>query len=260
MMRGADNLEGGARESLRVAFPSFDADRRQWLPGPMGRRTIAILAAVAVGLYAAWAFAPDLRTIVAAVEWMREAGPLGDLAFAVFFAFGTLVLFPASWNTGAAGFLYGPIMGALITLLYATTFSSAAFLLGRTVLRHRVEERIADNPRYRALDRAVAERGLVFVILIRLSPVSPFNPLNYLFSATCVRFRDFVLGTLIGGILPAIVWSRVGASVVDLTSLLSGEATGPGWVQTLGIVLTIGVTIPITLIARNAVRRALAET
>lgn len=225
----------------------------------MRLRTVAITAVAFAGCAVLWQLLPDLQTIVSAVEWMRDAGPLGDAAFVAFYAVGTLLLFPASWNTGAAGFLYGPFWGALITLLYSTFFSSIAFLLGRTLLRHRVERRLMHHPRYAAIDHAVAERGLPFVILIRISPISPFNPLNYIFSATRVTFRDFVLGTLIGGILPAVVWSRVGASVVDLTALLAGEATGPGWLQAAGAVVTLGVTIPITILARNAVRDALGS-
>lgn len=200
---------------------------------------------------------PELQRFVEAVEWMRTAGPLGDAAFFAFYGIGTLLLVPASWNTGAAGFLYGPFLGAAITSLYSTLFAAIAFLLGRTVLRHRVERRIATNPRYAALDQAIGERGLPMVVLIRLSPVSPFNPLHYILSASCVSFRDFVLGTWIGGLLPAVIWSRVGASVSDLGALLSGENTGPAWFPILGIVLTLALTVPITLLARNALRDAL---
>jgi uncharacterized membrane protein YdjX (TVP38/TMEM64 family) len=225
----------------------------------MRPRTALLTALSLAVLYGLWTQMPHLETVVSAIEWMRAAGPMGDVAFVAFFGVGTLLLFPASWNTGAAGFLYGPFWGALITLLYSTTFASIAFLLGRTVLRHRVERRLVDYPRYRAIDEAIADRGLPMVILIRLSPVSPFNPLNYVLAATRVRFRDFVLGTFIGGVLPAVVWSRVGAAVVDLTAFLSGEAAGPGWLQGAGLAITVAVTVPITWMTRSALREALAS-
>ncbi|MCA9489506.1 MAG: TVP38/TMEM64 family protein [Alphaproteobacteria bacterium] len=220
------------------------------------RSLLAVGLGVAV-LVGAWSALPDVATVVTAIEWMRDAGPKGDLAFLAFYAVGTVLLFPASWNTGAAGFLYGPFWGALITSLYSTVFAAVAFQLGRTVLRRRVEERLARDARYLALDLAIAERGLPMVVLLRLSPISPFNPMNYLLAATRVRFRDFALGTWLGGLLPAVVWSRVGASVVDLTAFLSGQSTGPGWLQALGLGVTVAITVPITLLARSALREAM---
>ena len=74
----------------------------------------------------------------------------------------------------------------------ATLGASAAFLVARYVARCAIERRIAGNPRFAAIDRAVGREGCKIVFLLRLSPVFPFNLLNYALGLTRVRFLDYL--------------------------------------------------------------------
>ena len=67
--------------------------------------------------------------------------------------------------------------------------------MGRFLARDWVAQRVAQNLRFRAIDQAVADQGFKIVLLTRLSPVFPFNVLNYAFALTQVRFRDYVLAS-----------------------------------------------------------------
>src|SRR5439155_916479 len=73
----------------------------------------------------------------------------------------------------------------------------------RYVARDAVARRIAANPRFAAIDRAVGAEGRKIVFLLRLSPVFPFNLLNYGLGVTRVRFVDFFLASV--GMLPGTV-------------------------------------------------------
>ena len=73
--------------------------------------------------------------------------------------------------------------------------STVAFLLGRYVARRLIERKLATMPRFAAIDRAVSAQGLRIVFLLRLSPIVPFNFLNYALGATRISIKDFVIAS-----------------------------------------------------------------
>ena len=93
----------------------------------------------------------------------------------------------------------------------------------------------------------------------RISPVMPFNVVSYALGVTRVRFRDYLLGTTLGAILPMALYTTIGASVGDLAALLAGEGVGFGWVQVAGVALTVVATVLVTRVARSALAEALAR-
>src|SRR5207245_10520288 len=105
---------------------------------------------------------------------------------------------------------------------------------------------VSKDPRFRALDQAVAEQGFRIVLLMRLSPLFPFILLNYALSLTRVRFRTYVLASALGMLPNIALWSYIGASVetfahVDPAALLSHQSqVGQAW--HLGLTL-VGVIV-----------------
>ena len=187
------------------------------------------------------------------LSWIDQSGLAGDLAFFALYGLTTLSMVPASWSSAAAGYLYGPIVGFFVASLYTTFYAAIAFTLGRSLLQAPLERRLAGHPRLVALDRALCRRGLVVVALLRLAPIVPFNVLTYLFAATRVQRRDFVLGTWLGGLGQALLGSQLGASAPDLAALLSGTG-GPSWLQSAMLVLSLVLLLPLGSVARSMLR------
>ena len=219
----------------------------------MTRRRILIATAIAllVAAFAWWTPSPDLA--MRAIRWVEDAGPVGHAAFAVHYAISSVLGFPASWNTAAAGFLYGPIGGLVIGGLYNTAAAALTFVLGRSILRGIVERRAAESPRMAKLDRAVARSGFRTVLLVRLPPISPFNIVSHLFAASGVGLRAFVIGTFVGHLPHLLLFSQIGASVSDVTEILEG-GDGPDGLRLFALLVTLLVCIPLTAMARNALR------
>ena len=95
--------------------------------------------------------------------------------------------------------------------------------------------------------------------LLRLSPVFPFNLLNYGLGLTRVRFVDYVLASI--GMLPGtVLYVYYGTAIGSVARLAAGErpegGTAGNVILGLGLVATIGVTIFVTRIARRALQRA----
>jgi uncharacterized membrane protein YdjX (TVP38/TMEM64 family) len=197
-------------------------------------------------------------SIAAWLQWMDAQGPVGDALFAVLYLLGTLAMVPASILEGGAGFLYGPVWGVPVAALLGTSSATASFLLGRTLFRGFVERRIAGSPRWAAIDRAVGEDGLRLVLLLRLSPLAPFNALSSGLGGTPVRLRDFVLGTFLGHLFPTIVFVWTGSTVASVLDLVDG-AELPRWGTAIGLVLTLIATVGVSRFAKRAVDQALAQ-
>jgi hypothetical protein len=69
--------------------------------------------------------------------------------------------------------------------------------------QHKIQPLLNRRPKYRKLDRAIAEDGWQVVVLMRLSPIVPFNLQNYALGVTDIPFMQYLTATLIG-IAPGI--------------------------------------------------------
>ncbi len=131
---------------------------------------------LALGLAAVAALVVAVRILPVErwAEWLiakvHGAGAWGVAAFAAAYVIAPLLLIPGSLLTLGSGFLYGRFWGTLLVSPASVLAAAIAFLLGRTALRERVDRWIASDPRLRAIDAAVGEKGFRVVLLLRLSP------------------------------------------------------------------------------------------
>lgn len=224
---------------------------------------IALLAGVVLGLLVA-AQAFDLRQAFRdALAWIAAAGPAGPLVFFGLYVAACVLMLPGSILTLGAGALFGIVNGTLLVSLSSTAGATAAFLVGRFLARGMVARRVAGNPAFAALDEAVAGEGWKIVGLTRLSPVFPFNLLNYAFGLTRVSLRDYVLASWAGmlpGTLLYVYLGSLAGSLAELGAQAAGRARTPAeWVfYGIGLVATAAATVVVTRIARRALARRLS--
>lgn len=227
----------------------------KWLRGAI---VVLLLGSLCIGL-----LLTDLeRHISSLVEWTRGTGVVGVLGFAAAYVGATMLLLPGSVLTLAAGFAYGPSWGLLVVSPVSVVAATAAFLVGRFALRRWVERRFADHPRLDAIDRAIEHGGFKIVFLLRLSPVIPFNVLNYALALTRVRPRDYVLASFLGMLPGTLLYVYLGSLVSNASELFSQRP-----VSTLeqafyfgGLLATIAVTWYVTRLAQRRLRHALGES
>jgi uncharacterized membrane protein YdjX (TVP38/TMEM64 family) len=195
-------------------------------------------------------------------EWVDGLGVWGPIVFIVGYATATVAFVPGSLLTLAAGAIFGLGKGVLFVFIAAVIGSAAAFLLARHFARAVVERRLTGNTRFAAIDRAVRAQGGRIVFLLRLSPVFPFNLLNYALGLTNVRFADYLAASF--GMLPGtLLYVYYGKLAGDVAALAGGAAVqkGTGYyaVVILGLVATVIVTTLVTRIARRALKGATGE-
>ncbi len=197
----------------------------------------------------------------AALLWVKDLGTAGAIAYIVTYIVATVLFLPGSLITLGGGAIFGVGWGFLYVFTGATLGSTLAFLVGRYLARGWVEKRIEGNLKFRAIDAAVAREGLKIVLLTRLSPVFPFNLLNYAFGITQVSLKDYVVGAL--GMLPGtLLYVYMGSLAGDLAQI--GTATAnpqtqiAQWgVRIIGFIATLAATLYITRIAKKALSESI---
>ena len=137
------------------------------------------------------------ETLAAFLEWVQRIGPSGAVLFGAAYVPAALLFVPASLLTLGAGFVFGVVKATIIVSLGSTAGAAAAFFVSRTVAHDWVIRRLAAWPTLDAIGRAVDTDGFKIVLLTRLSPLFPFNLLNYAYGLTSVPFKTYVLASWI---------------------------------------------------------------
>ena len=223
--------------------------------GSRGRIALWVLLAVGLVLAAHYFDAP--ARLRGALDAIARLGPWGPLFFALLYVAATVFFLPGSILTVGAGVVFGLVRGFVIVSISATLGATAAFLVGRYLARAFIAGKIEAHPKFAAIDEAVAREGWKIVALLRLSPVVPFNVLNYAFGVTRVSLRDYVLASWIGMMPGTVLYVYLGSIAGDLAGAGGRASRTPAdWAfYAVGLVATIAVTVFVTRLAR----RALAE-
>jgi uncharacterized membrane protein YdjX (TVP38/TMEM64 family) len=197
--------------------------------------------------------------LASVLEWTHSLGGWGPILVGALYILACLLLLPGSMLTLGIGFLFGAPVGVLTASIGANFGACAAFIVARTIARDRIARKIADNPKFAALDAAVGQEGLRIVLLLRLSLVFPFNILNYALGLTKISFRDYALATLIGMLPETLMLVYLGSVAKSLAASVTGQAdsgTAGRVFIWIGLAATIGVAILATRIAQRSLKAA----
>ncbi len=210
----------------------------------MLRVVVAVLLIVALAVAAY--FLPVASWVERFKAWVIATGPLGYLLYVAAYVVCCVLLIPAFALTLGAGAIFGFVAGSIVVLIGATLGATAAFLLGRTVLRGRVERMVAKRPKLAAIDRAIAAEGVRIMVLMRLSGFPPFTWINYALGLTGVHFGAYLATTFFGIIPGTLAFTWAGAV---------GEAALSGRGNRISLAVTaVGAILVSAYIARMAMR------
>jgi uncharacterized membrane protein YdjX (TVP38/TMEM64 family) len=227
----------------------------------MGTRSKAVmLLAAVVTLLVTSRVVPLSQWFQIFLGWVESLGAAGPVVLVVAYVFATILFVPGLVLTVGAGVLFGLPLGVVTVSIGSTIGATAAFLLGRYFARDWVEKRIASNARFAAIDRAVAKEGWKIVMLTRLSPLFPFNLLNYAFGLTRVSLGHYVIASWLGMLPGTILYVYVGTLIGNLASLSTGdrEKTPAEWAFLgVGFAAAIVVVFFVARLSRKALHVAL---
>lgn len=187
--------------------------------------------------------------LVATKNWLVTLGFWAMPAFILLYLVATVLGLPNILLILVAGALFGLWKGIGLASIADTLGAMACFLVGRSIIRERIQRWMSKHPSFVQLDRAVGKKGWKILLLTRLSPLVPSNLLNYGFSCTKVSFWQYSFFSWLG-MLPVIaLYVYLGAFGVSLfQDQLSPVKLA---VQAVGLVLAIVAAFYTTRLARK---------
>ncbi len=220
---------------------------------------LIVFCVVIVAIAATAWFLPLKQYLTDFLTWTKGLGSWAPVFVVLFYVVASVFFLPGSVLTLGAGFLFGVPVGFLSAWIGAILGACAAFFVGRTLARDWIAAKVAGNSRFAAVDEAVGKEGFKIVFLLRLSPVFPFNFLNYALGLTKVSFKHYALASMIGMIPAGLMYVYFGSAARSLADAAAGnvEQGLAGRVFFwFGLVATVAVALFVTRLARKSLQEA----
>ena len=174
----------------------------------------------------------------------------GPLLYILLYAVRPLIFFPATVLTLLSGFLFGPLVGVLATVVGSNSSALVAYGVGRYFGRGLLEGD-EEAGRVRRYMERMRENSFETVLLMRLLFL-PYDLVNYAAGFLRIDWKAFLLATAIGSIPGTISFVLLGGSFGTLDELLAGDiALDPVMLGASVLLIVISIGISRTLSRRE---------
>ena len=228
-------------------------------PAPPARRRprlirfapLAILIAIAAVAW--WAGLPHA---LSPAELGRRQAELRDSAadapilsvglFVVVYAVLTGACLPVALMLSlVGGLVFGPWVGAAAVLVGATGGALVAYGATRSAFAHVLVARAERDPRLQRIMQGFGRNAFSYILTLRLIPFFPFPLVNVASGLAAVPLRAYALGTLVGGVPTALIYTSLGAG---LGASLGSEGSLEAAVRAPGVILPLVALAALSLI------------
>ncbi len=150
---------------------------------------------------------------------INPLGFFGVLLFMVIYMIGTVIFLPGTPLSIIAGFLFGSIQGTIAVVIGATLGACIAFGISRYLGKDFTERFLKGRfKKLYAYDKKLEDNGLITILFLRIVPLFPFNGLNFALGLTKIKFKDFILGTVLGIIPGSFILVNIGSNATSISS------------------------------------------
>ena len=186
--------------------------------------------------------------------WVHTLGVWAPVAYVAAYIVVVIMMLPAFLLIMVGGAVFGVVTGTALAMCGALAGGTCAFLIARYLARDFVQRRVAKNPTLATIDRAVGEKGMGIVFLLRLSPAIPFVWSNYALGVTQVRLFDFVIGTI--GLIPIVLTFAAYGSASGAGPRPDGSSGVSNTVLIIGLIATAVLAVILARIVQHALAQA----
>ncbi len=186
-----------------------------------GQKLIALVFwAVLLGFYQWYAYTnhlSPLQVVQNLLDFLTQ-GFWGPLIYILLYAIRPLILFPSTILTLAGGFVFGPVLGVLYTIIASNISSTIAFFVGRFFGEGMLKDDGSDGLIQRYA-RRMRENSFETVMIMRFIFL-PYDAVSYLAGFLRIKFWPFILATALGSIPGTIAFIGFGASIESFNGTL----------------------------------------
>lgn len=153
----------------------------------------------------------------------REAilglGPLAPLGFIALFVLGTVLFLPGTIFTILGGAVFGVFWGTVFGVIGASLGAIGAHwtarILGKPTVDAIVEKRF---PKAYSYNDQIEKNGFLTVLILRITPLIPYNGLNFALAYSPVKMSDYFWATFFGIIPSVLTYVYFGDALASLTA------------------------------------------
>lgn len=157
------------------------------------------------------------------LELWRQAiddlGPLAPIAFIGVYIVGSMLFLPGTIFTILGGILFGvfwgTVFGVIGASLGALTAHWTARILGKDTIDRIVEKRFPSAQFY---TKKIQNNGFLTILVLRITPLIPFNGLNFALAYSPVRINDYFWATFFGVIPGILAYVYFGEALASLSA------------------------------------------
>lgn len=143
-------------------------------------------------------------------------GALSVVAYEFLQAIRPFTFLPVTPFTIAGGYIYGQAYGLVFAMIGTTLAAIITFFLSRYMFRDYIKKRLTTH--YAGFDSRFDNGGIFTVASLRIIPILPFDAVGYVAGVSSIRFRDYIIGTLLGELPGAFVLTMLGNNLADISS------------------------------------------
>lgn len=230
------------------------------------------------------------------LEWVDSLGFVrGSTVFILFYIICVLFFLPGVLLTIFAGYQHGVLLGTLLSCIGGTLGAMAAFYLGKLcmcfklnspaifqlftqflflVLANKVRKWADEAPFLKKIVSVIdnKDEGWKVVLLLRISPLTPYSLLNYLLSITKMSTFKYFVSTTIGMIPGTAMYCYLGTTARNIKDVIlnpieepSSEPKTPNkitvdsktkmWIMIGGLIVSVIIAVVITLYIRRVLNK-----
>lgn len=172
-----------------------------------------LLMGVAI-LYFIIKYGSELKNINIGVlkNYILSYGNISIIIFILIYSLKPVIIFFPTWVLSVlAGNLYGAYMGTILNMFCCFTSATVGFYLARYLGKPFVDKIL--KGKVIKLDDGIEKHGFIIMLLMRLSCVFPYDGLSYASGLTKMKYRDFILGTVLGVFPEMVAYAFMGENV-----------------------------------------------
>jgi uncharacterized membrane protein YdjX (TVP38/TMEM64 family) len=154
----------------------------------------------------------SIRNVVLSFGWW------GPVVYIAIYSIRPLLLFPAIILTLAGGLAFGPWWGTFYVVVGGAMGASLCFVIARLLGSKKLQKYIGKYSHLQLFENQLEVNGFRTMLIMRLVPIFPYDPVSYLAGLSKIRFQDYVLATIIGMIPGAFAYNVLGYSLLDVFS------------------------------------------
>ena len=137
---------------------------------------------------------------------IRSLGVLGVLLYLLIYMISVVLFMPSLPFTLFGGITYGIVWGTIIATSGDFLGSSLAFIIGRYLVKDKLERKLRNNKAFHEINEGVQQEGWRIVAITRMVPLIPHWLQNYAYGITKISFRTYAMVCLLSIIPGTAIW------------------------------------------------------